>query len=85
MRRINIVLVIGALFCFGLGYMTSRTFRDSYGVNPRVYQEIDSLRMQLRSKDSTILDLSCQVDILEEEISYMGQKYDSLKSVNNWP
>ena len=85
MRNSNIVIVVVAVFCFSMGYMTSRTFRDSYGTNLEVYKENDSLRKQLHTKDSLIFELDCKIDILEEEVSYWGQKYDSLKSVNNWP
>lgn len=96
MKRINILLVIGGIFCFSLGYMASYTIRTApVGYNPRLIYENDSLKREIVSKDSLINEVSTERDYFDEmsdelsmkesEISYWGQKYDSLNAVNNWP
>ena len=86
MKRINIVLLFAAIWLFGMGWFSNRVFQRSVDVNTKVYIENDSLRKELSSKDSLILELGTEIDILEEdiqfregEISYWGQKYDSLR------
>jgi len=87
MKRINILLLFGAMWIFGMGWFTSRVFQSTNRTNSQVYQENDSLKSELISKDSIIFDLQYQVEILqddiqlrEDEISYWGQKYDSLRT-----
>jgi len=95
MKKINLLLLFGAMWIFGMGWFTNRVFQSPNRLNPQIYQENDSLKSELISKDSLILDLEDQIDILQEdiqlresEISYWGQKYDSLRfknGSNNWP
>jgi hypothetical protein len=95
MKRINLLLLFSAMWIFGMGWFTNRVFQSSTRLNSQIYQENDSLKSELISKDSIIFDLQDQVEILQDdiqlregEISYWGQKYDSLRSKdgsNNWP
>ncbi len=87
MIRINLLLLFCAMWIFGMGWFTNRVFQSPGRINTQVYQENDSLKSELMSKDSTIFDLQDQVSILqddiqlrESEISYWGQKYDSLRT-----
>jgi hypothetical protein len=91
MKRINILLLVGGMFCFGMGYFTSKTIQSS--TDTRLTYLNDSLRNEITSKDSIIFEVmeerdhfEIQVDEMydelsykEEEVSYWGQKYDSLK------
>jgi hypothetical protein len=91
MKRINILLLVGGMFCFGMGYFTSKTIQSS--TDTRLTYLNDSLRNEITSKDSIIFEVmeerdhfEVQVDEMydelsykEEEVSYWGQKYDSLK------
>ena len=80
------------MWVFGMGWFSNRLLQSPIRVNAQVYQENDSLKSELESKDSIIFDLQEQVEILQEdiqlresEISYWGQKYDSIRSESNWP
>jgi len=90
MKRINVLLVIGAIWFFGMGWLSNHLFESPRYLNPQVYHEIDSLKYEVLSKDSLIFELESQIDVLEEgiqfresEISYWGCKYDSIKNTNN--
>ena len=94
MKRINVTLIIAALWVFGMGWFTHRALNAPIGFNPHLLQEIDSLKSEIKSKDSLINTLSeekeyfeNQVDEMsdelsfkESEISYWGRKYDSIKN-----
>ena len=81
------------MLCFSLGYFTSRNISTSIGVNPKMYQENDSLRYVILQKDSLINEISTERDyfenqvdemsdemsLKESEISYWGRKCDSLQ------
>ena len=99
MKRINILLLLGGMFCFGMGYFTSKTILASCGLHlesttdTRLVYLNDSLKNEISSKDSLILEVTeerdffeTQVDEMsdemsfkESEISYWGRKYDSTK------
>ena len=87
MKRINLLLLFAAMWIFGMGWFTNRVFQSPNRINPQIYQENDSLKSELISKDSIIFELQDQVEILQDdiqlregEISYWGQKYDSLRT-----
>ena len=87
MKRINLLLLFAAMWIFGMGWFTNRVFQSPNRLNPQIYQENDSLKSELISKDSIIFELQDQVEILQDdiqlregEISYWGQKYDSLRT-----
>lgn len=91
MKRINILLLVGGMFCFGMGYFTSKTIQPTTDI--RLVYLNDSLKNEITSKDSIILEVTEERDLFENqvdemsdemsfkesEISYWGRKYDSTK------
>jgi hypothetical protein len=91
MKRINILLLVGGMFCFGMGYFTSKTIQSSN--DTRLVYINDSLKNEITSKDSLIFEVTEERDFFElqtdemsdemafkeSEISYWGRKYDSTK------
>jgi len=84
MKRINLVLLFGAMLVFSLGYMTSRVMYtpDNY---TRVMFENDSLRFTNLQKDSTIFEISeeklyfsTQLDEMYDELEFKNKEIDSL-------
>ncbi len=85
MKRINVILLVAALWIFAMGWLSHRALQAPILINPNIYHENDSLKSEVLSKDSVIFDLETQIDILKDEIqlregeiSYWGQKYDSI-------
>lgn len=75
------ILILCVLCVFG-----EVAYRVNKSEEPKI-SSVDSLTNVINEKDSLIEDLEFQVDMLEEdiqlresEISYWGQKYDSLRT-----
>jgi hypothetical protein len=86
MKRVNVLLYLGAVWIFGMGWFSHRAFTAPQVVTPEVYLKIDSLESEISNRDSVIFSLEEENDILEDacqmkesEISYWGRKYDSLR------
>ena len=93
MKRVNVILLVGSMWIFSMGYLTHRVVSSTSGSNLHIYQQNDSLRSVILQKDSLINDISTERDFFENqidemsdemsfkesEISYWGQKYDSVK------
>ncbi len=86
MKRVNVLLYIGAVWFFGMGWLSHRAFTTPQVVTPEVYLQIDSLKSEISSRDSVIFSLEEEAEVLEDacqmkeaEISYWGRKYDSLR------
>ena len=80
MKLTNVVLIGG----FVIGYLTSSLL--NHRSKSILSEENKTLRSTLSQRDSIILDLNTEIDILEEgisvresEISYWGRMCDSLQ------
>lgn len=86
MKRVNVLLYLGAVWFFAMGWFSHRAFTAPQVVTPETYLQIDSLKSEISNRDSVIFSLEEELDICDEacqmkesEISYWGQKYDSLR------
>ena len=97
MKRVNVLLYLAAIWLFGMGYLTHRVVGSTSDINSRVYQENDSLKATIVSKDSLINEILIERDFFENqtdemsdelsfkesEISYWGRKHDSIRTELN--
>jgi uncharacterized protein YneR len=81
------VLSVLALGILSIGFMFGSVV--SNGKREKVEQsyqsKIDSLGLIIEDKDWQIEELEKGISFRESEISYWGQKYDSLRFEENWP
>ena len=82
------VLSVLALGIFSIGFMfaslISRGKREN--IEQSYQSKIDSLGLVIEDKDWQIEELEKGISFRESEISYWGQKYDSLRyEGSNWP
>ncbi len=76
------ILSVVALGIFSIGFMfASIVSRDKRERIEQSYQsKIDSLGLVIEDKDWQIEELEKGISFREAEISYWGQKYDSLRT-----
>jgi hypothetical protein len=82
------ILSVVALGIFSIGFMfASLISRGKCEKVEQSYQsKIDSLGLVIEDKDWQIEELEKGISFREAEISYWGQKYDSIRyEGSNWP
>jgi len=85
----NTILLITSLslvllFGYGvLGLFNNNKIGMSLKKERQYKETIDSLKLELDSRDDEIEELFDEMQMKEAEISYWGQKYDSIKTKNH--
>jgi hypothetical protein len=80
MKRINILLLVGGMFCFGMGYFTSKTIvlslmsKPNSTNNTRLVYINDSLKNEITSKDSLIFEVTEERDFFELQTDEMSDE-----------
>jgi hypothetical protein len=89
MKMRNVILLITSLslvllFGYGvLGLFNNHKIGMSLKKERQYKETIDSLKLELDSRDDEIEELFDEIQMKEAEISYWGQKYDSIKTKNH--